>query len=393
MTTPQGRSAIVAGGGIGGLAAAIGLRRAGWTVTVLERQAVSREAGAGWSFAPNALRAADALGVGDDLRAISVPTRAGATLRTPHGRYLMRFREGRDTTLLANHRADLHRALLARLPGGWVRTGAEVTGVEQSAAGVTVAYRTPGGTRQATADVLVGADGIHSAVRRSVWPHSPAPVFQRILCWRGVTEPGSVWPVEGFQTWGRGARFGAHPVAGRRVFWFLTVRRPEPGLRYDDDVAEVRRRVGGWHQPIPALLAATRPESVLCHDIFDLEPLPAYVEGRVAVLGDAAHAMTPFLAQGACQALEDAAVLAAELAGDSDVPTALARFDRSRRPRSQRVRQLARQDPAVSLSTSPVVYGLAAGLTRLAGGGVAARKAARLWTWTPPVIGQGDRCQ
>jgi 2-polyprenyl-6-methoxyphenol hydroxylase-like FAD-dependent oxidoreductase len=380
--TSSTRSAIVAGGGIGGLAAAVGLRRSGWTVTVLERADEPREVGAGWSFAPNAVHAADALGVGDGFRAVSVPTEAGATLRVPSGRYLMRFEAGRDTPLLANHRADLHRVLYEHLPADRVRTDAEVTGVEQSAAAVTVTYRTPDGPRQAVADVLVGADGIHSAVRRTVWPHSPAPVFQRILCWRGVTEPGSVWPVGGFQTWGRGARFGAHPLSGQRVFWFLAVRQSEPGVRYGDDLAEVRRRIGDWHDPIPALLAATPPDSLLCHDIVDLDPLASYVDGRVALLGDAAHAMTPFLAQGACQALEDAAVLAAELA--DDVPRALARYDRARRPRSQQVRRMARQDARISLSTSPVTYRLMTGLTRLAGGRVAARKTARLWDWTPP---------
>ncbi|WP_433632305.1 FAD-dependent monooxygenase [Nocardia sp. CA-120079] len=112
-----------------------------------------------------------------------------------------------------------------------------------------------------------------------------------------------------------------------------------------------------------------------------------YVEGRVALLGDAAHAMTPFLAQGACQALEDAAVLAAELTGATEISTALTRFDRTRRPRSQRVQHMARQVPAVSLSTNPLVYTVMTNLTRFAGGGVAARKAARLWSWVPPVAG------
>ncbi|MFB9686677.1 FAD-dependent monooxygenase [Amycolatopsis plumensis] len=382
--TGRENTALIAGGGIGGLAAAIGLRRAGWTVTVLERAAEPGEAGAGWSFAPNAVRAADALGVGGEFRAVSVPTEAGATLRTPDGGYLMRFRPGRDAPLLANHRADLHRVLAGHLPAGVVHAAAEVTGVEQSGSGVTVAYRTPGGSRTAHADVLIGADGLRSAVRRAVWPDVPGPVFQRILCWRGVTEPGAVWPVAGFQTWGRGARFGAHPIGGQRVFWFLTIRQDEPGRRYGDNLAEVRARIGDWHDPIPALLAATPAASVLCHDIFDLDPLPSYADGRVALLGDAAHAMTPFLAQGACQALEDAAVLAAELAGATDVPAALARYDRARRPRSQRVARMARQDPKVSLSTSPLTHRLMTRLTRVAGGGVAARKAARLWDWFPP---------
>jgi 2-polyprenyl-6-methoxyphenol hydroxylase-like FAD-dependent oxidoreductase len=293
---------------------------------------------------------------------------------------------GRDVALLANHRADLHGALLSHLPTGLVRAGAEVTGFEQSGSEVSVTYRTQDGTHRAAADVLVGADGIHSAVRRGLWADSD-PVFQRILCWRGVTEPGSVWPVEGFQTWGRGARFGAHPLTDRRVFWFLTVRQHEPGTRYVDDHAELRRRVGDWHDPIPALLDATTPEAILCHDIFDLNPLPSFALGRVVLLGDAAHAMTPFLAQGACQALEDATVLAAELR-DGAVPAALARFDQLRRPRSQQVQRMARKDPAISLSTNAFVYRLATGLTRLAGRGVAGRKSARLWNWTPPMIAE-----
>ncbi|GAA4215093.1 FAD-dependent monooxygenase [Actinocatenispora rupis] len=375
----QSRTAVVVGGGIGGLAAAIGLRRAGWSVTVLERAAVPREVGAGWSFAPNALRAADALGVGDAFRAVSVPTEAGATLRAPDGRHLMRFRPGRDTPLLANHRAEVHRALLDRLPDDVVRHGAEVTGVERTGRGVTAVY----GDRRVTADVLIGADGIRSAVRGALWSGPPSPVYQRIRCWRGVTGPDAVWPVAGFQTWGRGARFGAHPLPGHRVFWFLTVRAEHPGVRYDDDLAEVRRHVGDWHDPIPALVTATPPGSVLCHDIHDLDPLGSYVDGRVALLGDAAHPMTPFLAQGACQALEDAATLAAVLDGAGDVPAALASYDRARRPRSQRVQRMARQDPRTSLSTGAVAYGVLTRVTRLAGTRVAARKAARLWSWVP----------
>ncbi|MEV0388141.1 FAD-dependent monooxygenase [Nonomuraea sp. NPDC050643] len=335
MKRDQGRSAIVAGAGIGGLAAAIGLLRAGWTVTVLERARELGEVGAGWSFAPNALRAADALGVREEFRACSVPTEAGA----------------------------------------------EVTGVRQDGDGVTV---TCGDGGELRADLLVGADGVHSTVRRRVWPDTPEPVFQRILCWRGVTEPGSVRQVSGYQTWGRGARFGAHPLIGERVFWFLTVRQDEPGTRFDDDLGEVRRRTRGWHEPIGALLAATPPETVLCHDIYDLDPLPSYADGRVALLGDAAHAMTPFLAQGACQALEDAVVLAAEATGP--VPEALRRYDQARRPRTQQVQRMARTDPRLSLSTSGATYRLMTAMTRLASSGMARRKSARLWNWTPPAL-------
>jgi 2-polyprenyl-6-methoxyphenol hydroxylase-like FAD-dependent oxidoreductase len=377
-------SAVVAGGGIGGLATAIGLLRNGWSVTVLERATQLREVGAGWSFAPNALRAVDWLGLGKEFRAISLPSHAGATLRTPDGTYLMRFQSRRDFTVLANHRAELHHLLAAQLPKSCICTGAQVSEVGHSDQRVTVTYRIGNGPREISAALLVGADGIGSAVRKSVFPEAPAPVFQRILCWRGVTKPGSVWPIDGFQTWGRGARFGAHPLPGERVFWFLAVRQSEPGQRYDDDLAEVVRRTNGWHAPIPSIVHETTPESVLCHDIYDLDALASYVDRRVCLLGDAAHAMTPFLAQGACQAFEDATVLCTLLANDADVPTALAAYDRLRKPRSQRVVTAARSDPKLSLSTSALTYRLMTSLTRLASSRIGRRKTAWLWSWTPP---------
>lgn len=206
-----------------------------------------------------------------------------------------------------------------------MQTGAEVTGVEQTDAAVTVTYRTGDDIHRQTADVLIGADGIHSAVRTSVWPHTADPVFQRILVWRGVTAPGSVWPVDGFQTWGRGVRFAAHPISAERVFWFAAIRQPEPHVHYDDDMAEVVERV-------------------------------------------------------------NATVLAAELAGDADIPAALARYDSLRRPRTQTVQRGARKDPSISLSTNAFVYATMTRLTALAGSRIAARKTAHLWNWTPPSL-------
>jgi 2-polyprenyl-6-methoxyphenol hydroxylase-like FAD-dependent oxidoreductase len=150
-------SAIVVRGGVGGLATAIGLRRIGWTVTVLEQAPELRAVGSGWSFARNGERAADALGFGEAFRACSVPTQAAGNLLTPSGRYVMRFRAGRDTPLPANHRADLQRVLLDQLPADWVHTGAEVTGVKETGNQVTVTYQTGQGSRWAAAELLVAA--------------------------------------------------------------------------------------------------------------------------------------------------------------------------------------------------------------------------------------------
>ncbi|MEV4262448.1 FAD-dependent monooxygenase [Kribbella sp. NPDC049584] len=379
------RTAVVVGGGIGGLAAAIGLGRAGWDVRILERSPALRELGAGWSQAPNAMRAFDTLGVGEQVRTCSVPSQAGGNLRTPSGRYLLRFEPGRDTPLWANHRAELQQVLVHNLPESCLQLGAEVVDVGEGDNNVVISYKTSSGTMRETADLVVGADGIHSTIRRLLWPASE-PVFQQVVCWRGVTTAGAAPTVAGFQTWGRGERFGAHPLPGNRVFWFHTSREHRPGRRYDADLAEVRRRVRDWHDPIPALLDATPPGKVLRHEIFDLDPLPTYVHRRVALLGDAAHAMTPFLAQGACQAVEDAVVLAAELGSDAEVPQGLIRYDAARRPRSQKIAHMARTDPKVSLAASRVVYGLSTAVTSLASSALLQRKAARLWAWTPPPL-------
>jgi 2-polyprenyl-6-methoxyphenol hydroxylase-like FAD-dependent oxidoreductase len=159
--------------------------------------------------------------------------------------------------------------------------------------------------------------------------------------WRGVTPvPVDVAGVAG-ETWGPGHRFGILPLRDGRVYWFAVANLP-PDAQLDGH-AEVLRRFGGWHLPIPALLAATAPETVLSLDIYDLTlPLPAFVVGRVALLGDAAHAMTPDVGQGAGQAIEDAVVLAAALTRGS-MSEALVRYDAERRKRTQQILKAARR--------------------------------------------------
>jgi 2-polyprenyl-6-methoxyphenol hydroxylase-like FAD-dependent oxidoreductase len=371
-------TAIIAGAGVAGLAAAIALRNTGWHTLVVERSAAVREAGAGWSFAPNAWRGLEALGVMNDFRAISEPSQAGGTLRRPDGAYLMRFRSNSDTTLLANHRADLIHVLAENVGTQNIMVGAELVGVIDGHDHVTAVVRTEHGISELSGAVLVGADGLHSTVRKTVAGHR-SPVFQRMVAWRGVTRRGSVWPCAGFQTWGRGVRFGAHPIAEQRVFWFVVVRAERPG-RPATDVADL---VGSWHSPIPDILAATPSDDILFTDIADIDPLPTFAQGRVVLAGDAAHGMTPMLAQGACQAIEDAVTLAATTI-PLDVPAGLAAYDRMRRPRTQHIARLARLDPRISLSTNRLTYAAMTRLTQLAPHGIADRKTRQIWNWTPP---------
>ncbi|MGN9843947.1 FAD-dependent monooxygenase [Nonomuraea sp. H19] len=331
------RHAIVVGGGIGGLATALALRRIGWQATVLERAAELGEIGAGMSQAPNALRALAELGVEEQARAVGAPTYSSGNLRTPDGRHLQQARPGDATALLAFARADLHRVLLEAVPTGWIRPDAEVTAIRQNADGVTVGF----GGGELTADLVIAADGIRSTVRRLLWPDAPPPRFLGRTAWLGIAQvPG----LPGSMTMGPGGYFLIHPIARGRAYWAYVTTADAPGVRYDQEKTEVARRVGTWHDPIPALVEATPGEAVIHIDICDLDPLPAYVRGRVALLGDAAHAMSPDRGQGAGQSIEDAVVLAAALAGEHTVDAALRRYDADRRPRTQATARGARKD-------------------------------------------------
>ncbi|MFJ8017773.1 FAD-dependent monooxygenase [Streptomyces sp. NPDC096339] len=354
------RHAVVAGAGIGGLTAALALHRRGWSVTVCERAPGPTAVGAGIVLAPNALRAFDTIGF-DATRAGGLTVPAAMGLRRSDGIWLTRAdtaaltaRYGRPP--LALHRSALADALAAALPDGTIRYATAVTAVDH-AAGRPVA-RTSAGDLEA--DLVLAADGIHSPLRRQYFPDHPGLHYSGETAWRAVlpapATPGGVG-VDTAETWGRGERFGTVPLADGRVYVYATAVAPE-GYRPADVHAELLRRFGAWHDPIPALLERIDPAAVLQHDLYDLAaPLPRFHHGRLAWLGDAAHAMTPNLGQGGCQAVEDAAVLA-HLLGDAedsrDVPAALAAYSAARCARTDAIRVRARRMGRVAALTHPL---------------------------------------
>ena len=320
------RSAAVVGAGVGGLSAAVGLARAGWSVTVLERWPEVVGTGAALGLWPEAQQALGQLGLGEQLDALAVPY-LGAELRDPAGRRLtplplarIRRRTGRDVVLMS--RVTLMRLLLeaATAAGVAVRTGSTIT----DPAGLAAEH-----------DVVVGADGLRSAVRAAYFPGAAAPRDAGFTAWRGAVDGETGCYGE---TWGPGAIFGLTPMEPGRTNWYAAVRGEQPRPDTVSALRYLRERYADWAAPIPGVLAATDPADLLQHRVFDLAPaLPSYVSGNAVLLGDAAHAMTPMLGQGACQAVIDGVALARALGTREGVAAGLRAYDAQRRRVTQRL--------------------------------------------------------
>jgi 2-polyprenyl-6-methoxyphenol hydroxylase-like FAD-dependent oxidoreductase len=372
----------IIGGGIGGLAAAAGLQRAGADVTVFERYDRPAVSGSGISLFGNGLAALAALGLADPAREIgAVPGALGfdspAGQRRPDGRWLARLPRAATATVAVVHRADLHRILLDALAPGTVRTGQEVRRVSPDGRTVELAGDTE------AFDVVVAADGIRSRIRAD-WPGDPGVRPAGYVAWRGVTDrPVDVSSGSG-ETVGRGLRFGIAPLADGRVYWFAVVSQPVDAP-VPDGPGVVAQRFAGWHPPIGELIAATPPDVVKGLPIEELAGrLPTFRRGRCVLLGDAAHAMTPNLGQGGNQALEDAATLAALLTGRGSVEDALVGYDRLRRPRTQRIARQAGILGRVLQAGGPVSSRLRDTALRLTPPSAAARSALAVQRWQPP---------
>ena len=318
MEADERARAIIIGGGIGGLTAGIALQRVGFEVVVLERAKELQEVGSGLPLWTNALRALQKLGLGDELEKIGVSVTAGS-ISTWRGDVLVDLsteellkRLGTISTVV--HRAELHATLLKAFGAEKVRLGATCVGFTQDSA--CVCARLEDG-EEVCGDVLIGADGIHSVVRAQLFGVQK-PRYAGYTCWRGVADIDGT----GLETWawghggkggreGKGYQFGITPMTNERAYWFAQLYTPE-GM---SDKAcgrknEVLELFHDWHDPIPRVIQATKEECILRNDVYEHKHLRHWSRGRVALLGDAAHAMTPNLGQGACQAIEDAIVLA-----------------------------------------------------------------------------------
>src|SRR5215204_529052 len=311
---------VVIGAGIGGLAAGAILRRDGHEVTVLERAERFKPLGAGLALWPNGARALREIGAGATADAAEVPRGDGGIRRARDGKLItaispevLERRYGAPLALV--HRAELQEALLAAAGDGVARFGAEAREVgADGAVGLATGERLE-------AEVIVGADGINSATRAALLGDGP-PRASGIVAYRAVVDDWGGELAAG-EYWGRGEVFGVAPLSRRRVYWYAAHRAEHAGDAGEDRLAGH----GSWAEPIPSLLAATRPQTLLRHELFDRRPIDAWGRDAVTLLGDAGHPMLPFLGQGACCALEDAVALGAALRDTEDPRTALRAYE------------------------------------------------------------------
>ena len=338
----------VIGGGIGGLSAALGLLKAGFDVHVYEQAPLFGEIGAGIQISPNASRLLRRLGLGTALEQYGVRPGAVHQKRWDDGRTLQRAPLGPEIEARFGapyyhfHRGDLAALLAAAMPGERAHAGHRLVGIEEK--GERVVARFDNGV-SIEADLLIGADGIHSKVRALTFgPEKPR--FTGCVAWRGLVPAERIAHLDievASHNWmGPEAHCVHYWVSARRLMNVVCI--VEHGTWTNEswtdkgEVADVLARYEGWHPTVRGLIEAF-PETFVWA-LHDRAPLPEWTRGRVALLGDACHPMLPMMAQGAAQAIEDGGALTSILSAlPADLPAALRRYEALRKPRATRLQQ------------------------------------------------------
>jgi 2-polyprenyl-6-methoxyphenol hydroxylase-like FAD-dependent oxidoreductase len=333
---------VIVGGGIGGLAAAVALRREGFEPAVYERAPALLEVGAAIAVWPNAFRVFGHLGLGETVLARAGRIRSARWLGRDGRRYNHFTFPETDAPAVALHRADLQGALLRELPAESVHLGKTLAGFVEE--GEEVRARFDDGTEVAC-DVLVGADGLHSRVRAQLLGDGE-PVYRGYTVWRGVArlEHAALQTGTASEIYGEGRRFGIGPVGLGRTGWWATANEPEATTESaSEHGSKLKNLFDGWCAPVRELIEATPSETILRNAAYDRPASARWGVGRVTLLGDAVHPMTPNLGQGGCVAVEDAAVLARCLAKYDDVRQALRAYESRRRTRAARIASYSRR--------------------------------------------------
>ncbi|GLR09374.1 monooxygenase [Mixta theicola] len=353
--------AIVIGGGIGGMCAALALEQIGYQTEVYEAVKTIRPVGAAISIWPNGVKCLNFLGLKAPLQALGGNMAFMAYNDFQHGQTLTRFSMAPLVESVGERpypvaRADLQAMLLNRYGAQRVNFGKRVSYIEQDATGVT-AWFDDGS--EARGDFLIAADGTHSVIRATVTGQSAERRYAGYVNWNGlVSIDETIAPADQWTTFvGEGKRVSLMPVSGNRFYFFFDVPLPQ-GLAEDRSSikADLTRYFSGWARPVQQLIAAINPQTTNRIEIHDIDPFPQLVKGRVALLGDAGHSTTPDIGQGGCAAMEDAVVLALTLQAHSlGIEDALRRYEARRADRVKDLVLKARKRCDVTHGKQPEV--------------------------------------
>lgn len=322
---------IIVGGGIAGLCAAIGLAKVGIEAHVYESAIELKGIGAGFGLAANAMQALEHLGLKDEivpighyLASYNVLDQKGNILVEPDTRSISQKYQQDN---FAIHRADLHQFLLSKIPNGQVHLGKRAVSFEREGEDIQVYFADGSHVR---GQALLIADGVHSALRQQLIPAS-APRYSGYTCWRATIDNSSIQLSKGTETWGSKGRFGMTPLVNNRIYWYacINTEAQNPVLK-NWKTKELLENFKDYHAPIPTILSETKDSELIANDIIDIEPLQQLAFDNILLLGDAGHATTPNLGQGACQAIEDVAVLVDELQTAASVNLAFQGFEKRR---------------------------------------------------------------
>ncbi|MBL7829322.1 MAG: FAD-dependent monooxygenase [Saprospiraceae bacterium] len=370
----------IIGGGIAGLTTAIALKNIGIRADVYEAAPAFKPLGAGLLLAANAIQGYQNLGIAEKIISkghllpyFKVLDQNGKVITSADAGSI-----GRKYGLhnFAIHRADLHEALVTELDADQLHTNHQATGFSlQTDGSVLVHFESH---ESVHTEFVIASDGIHSPFRKQLLPHS-TPRYAGYTCWRAVVDARSIQLDAASETWGAGRRFGIVPLADHKVYWFACVNAPENDTEIrSKTIFDVQGLFQDFHAPIPDLLRLTRQEDLLLNDIIDLEPIPQFAFGPVVLIGDAAHATTPNMGQGACQAIEDAVVLAQEIKQSDSIPEAFKNFEKRRLERTHWIVNNSWRLGKIAQWENPFLMGLRNALFRMMPAGVNERQMKRV---------------
>jgi 2-polyprenyl-6-methoxyphenol hydroxylase-like FAD-dependent oxidoreductase len=348
----------ISGGGIAGLTLAIALQRKGFNVTVYEQAPEIKPLGAGLALASNAVKAFEEIGISEEiLRAgkvigkVSIKNQDGEVLTQTDAEYLSRKHNVVNNFTI--HRGDLHKILQSHLQSETIKTGKQCIDFIENLDDVTIIFSD--GT-SAVHDYLIACDGIHSPIRKKLLPES-SPRYSGYTCWRAVIHmPEGVNEFETSETWGRGKRFGVVPLANNELYWFACINAPRDSYQMTTaKVPDVLSFFSNFHEPIKTMIKATKNDELIWADIIDLKPLKHFAFGKIVLLGDAAHATTPNMGQGACMAIEDTVVLRNCLLTHEDPMEAFVAFEKKRISRTTKIVKTSWQIGKVAQLENPAL--------------------------------------